>query len=598
MADAWDKFPDAPVEGAKSDPWSAFPDAQTDASGVGAKPAQATPRAQEPSTASDVMKSAGSGLVHGVTGAMGLPGDIEELMRAGWNGVAPESLRVTGNEVGGIKPATTHDIESATGIEGNLHEPQTTAGKFARTVGEFAPLGLALGPGGLARKAITQVAAPGVASEAAGQATEGTTAEPYARAAAAMAAPAAMGVAGRVITPIPARPQAAQAAGVLAGEGVPTTAGQRTGSRILQYAENHLGDMPGAGGRARQLEEAQSEAFTRAVLRRVGEDAPRATPAVVDDAFNRIGGEFDRLSANNSFTVDRALQHNMAQAVADYNHITAPSLRAPIIQEIADDVANNLGHTVDGTTYQATRSTIGRMERATKDHQLGAALGDIREALDQAMSRSVSPADAEAWGTARRQYRNLIAVERSVTGAGADAAQGLVSPQQLRTAIVGQNRRAYARGQGDFSELARAGSSAMKPLPQSGTGPRNAIGGIATAVGSAVGAAGAGVPGAVAGTVGGAVAPGIAGRMILSRPAQAYLGNQALAAPIRAINPAAAATVNAASAVASGEPRRDGNAMAGAPSALMKLREGAIAKNPKTGARVILRDGEWVPLRA
>ena len=37
---------------------------------------------------------------------------------------------------------------------------------------------------------------------------------------------------------------------------------------------------------------------------------------------------------------------------------------------------------------------------------------------------------------------------------------------------VTQNRRAYARGQGDFADLARAGEGVMKPLPNSGTAPR------------------------------------------------------------------------------------------------------------------------------
>ncbi len=66
-----------------------------------------------------------------------------------------------------------------------LPEPTTTAGQYARTIGEFAPAA-AVGPGGLARRIATQDVAPAVASEAAGQATAGTEAEPYARVGAAV----------------------------------------------------------------------------------------------------------------------------------------------------------------------------------------------------------------------------------------------------------------------------------------------------------------------------------------------------------------------------------------------------------------------------
>lgn len=66
-----------------------------------------------------------------------------------------------------------------------LYQPQTKAGKYAKTIASFAPA--ALGPGGPVRKA-AMVVVPAVASEAAGQATEGTPYEGAARVAAAILA--------------------------------------------------------------------------------------------------------------------------------------------------------------------------------------------------------------------------------------------------------------------------------------------------------------------------------------------------------------------------------------------------------------------------
>ena len=83
-------------------------------------------------------------------------------------------------------------------------------------------------------------------------------------------------------------------------------------------------------------------------------------------------------------------------------------------------------------------------------------------------------------------------------------ADGQIVPSSLRNVVAAENRGAYARGAGDFSELARSGSGVMNPLPNSGTGQRNQITQIATLLGG--GAAGLGAAGAALGS--GAAAAG------------------------------------------------------------------------------------------
>lgn len=91
--------------------------------------------------------------------------------------------------------------------------------------------------------------------------------------------------------------------------------------------------------------------------------------------------------------------------------------------------------------------------------------------------------------------------------------------------MVQQDRRGYARGRGDFSDLARAAEAIMKPLPQSGTAPRQYVNKLISLLSVGIGGATAGLPGAVAGVA----APAVGWRVLMSRPVQAYLGNQALA---------------------------------------------------------------------
>lgn len=145
--------------------------------------AQAAPQA---STGADMLKSAGTGLVKGVTALAGLPGDVRGLVGSGvrWAGDKiglPAPPADFESQAPNIGPPTSSAIQSAIESKtGKFYEPQTTAGKYAQTVSEFAPVALA-GPGGIARKLVTQAAIPGVASEAAGQAAEGTGYETAAR---------------------------------------------------------------------------------------------------------------------------------------------------------------------------------------------------------------------------------------------------------------------------------------------------------------------------------------------------------------------------------------------------------------------------------
>lgn len=161
------------------------------------------------STAGDMAKSFGAGVGKGAIGIAGLGGDIESLITkyvplpsdetindavsglgADPNGVIGRMARSALGS-GGPQLPTTAEIQSAVedNVTGKFYEPQTTAGKYAGTVGEFVPGLLTGGTEGLVqggvkalgKRALLDVVAPAVGSEAAGQLTEGSVAEPYAR---------------------------------------------------------------------------------------------------------------------------------------------------------------------------------------------------------------------------------------------------------------------------------------------------------------------------------------------------------------------------------------------------------------------------------
>ena len=145
------------------------------------------------SAAADVAQALPTGILKGAIGLAGLPADAANFIGAHRDALVE---RLTGEKMprfGSGRPLTEvlgsdslrRKFEDATG---KLYEPTTTAGRFAQTVGEFIP--------GAGRKIVTFAVAPGIASEAAGQATEGTQLEGPARALAAIGA----GVGGAALT--------------------------------------------------------------------------------------------------------------------------------------------------------------------------------------------------------------------------------------------------------------------------------------------------------------------------------------------------------------------------------------------------------------
>lgn len=350
------------------------------------------------------------------------------------------------------------------------------------------------------------------------------------------AIPAVVAGTKKVISPSGAPAAKVKAANTLKAEGVELTAGQATGNKNLQYREAELG-----GAAAEGFMEKQADQFTAAALKRVGVTANRATPDVVDAAFDTIGQQFDDLAARNGLQADAKLGTDLKAAFDEFVNVTNPSQRPPLVQNLLQDIydkgfARGYG-VIDGEWYKATRSSLGRLARGSSNPEFSQALRDIMGALDDAMERSIgkfNPADLGGFKDARRLYRNMLVIEDAATRAGEKAADGIITPQALRSAAMKQNKRAFARGKNEFVDLANAGVSAMTPLPNSGT-PGRISAKVFLPAGAIAGAslgAPAGPIGSIVGGLAGAAAPWAAGRTMLSGPGRAYLGNQVAAGPV------------------------------------------------------------------
>lgn len=375
------------------------------------------------------------------------------------------------------------------------------------------------------------------------------------------AAPAIGAGITRVLSPARLTPERQALVNVMDREGVPLTAGDRTGSRPLRFMESTLGDMPGSGGAIATMKDRQGRAFTASILRRAGIYSGLATPDVLTAGAQRLGNQFEQLAARNTLRYDRAMARDLGRMLNEYDRVL-PNQQREVVNAYLQDIVNQRG-AMAGTMYQETRSRLSRQAHAIRmsDPTLSGALRAMRDALDEAMERSISGPDRAAWNLARREWGVLRTVEKAISGAGEKTAEGYISPSQIRTAIASNNRSAYARGLGDITEVARAGEGVLKPLPNSGTAPRSYMQGL-TSMGQIFAGGAAGSPGGPLGMAAGAAAgfftPGLLARALLSRPAQAYLGNQAAGPGVqRAVTGAAIAPARQLLLEQSGDRRPD-----------------------------------------
>lgn len=479
--------------------------------------------ADKPSTSMDMLKSGASGVARGAADLAGLPGTLADVFNSGvsWLTGLPDlpANPMSGQVVrGGLAAATGGASE---------YEPQTTAGKYTATVGEFLPGAAAFGglsPSNLGRFGVL----PGLTSEGAGQLTQGSAAEPYARIAGALIGPALPSLAKRMVTPMPIPPERQAMVDALKGEGVPMTAGQTTGSNMLRYAESELG-----GGKYAQMMDDQATAFTDAAMRKAG-GTGRATPDNMTAIRDRLSQGFDDIAARNAVKADPPLVSDMNKVVAEYGRVL-PTEQRQIVGNIGQDIVDRFKAgkgAMSGADYQMIRSRLTKRAQNARgsDNELAGAMRGLRDALDKAMERSIQPGDAGKWSELRRQYGNMKTLERAATGAGEEAAMGAISPARLRVAATTGNQGGYARGEGDFAELSRAGNALLQKMPQSGTAPRTAVrqmgASLPAMVGAGAGAASGGPAGAIAGLLAGNALPAVAGRALLSKPVRAYLQNQ------------------------------------------------------------------------
>lgn len=310
--------------------------------------------------------------------------------------------------------------------------------------------------------------------------------------------PVALSGLGRVISPI--RSQLTEPQKKLAQEaadrGIELTPGQATGSRATQFFESQLRDLPG-GGMSPRIQ--QQEQLQKLALREAGIESKYATAEAIEGAFKRTGQEFDRILTGKTVNLGDEFGNTISDAVLKYGNRLDASIK-PVFQAQAEGLLRE-PNLISGIRASNIRSDLASLERQYKSQPaLVAAIGQLREAVDNSIARALTGAEKEAMTSARNQYKNLFRIDEVMSRAGPQAESGMIPFVQLNNLIKqreGSISRGISSASPEFKKLSQIGSTFFREPPSSGTSQRNYITSLLTGGGFLAG----GLPG-VATTVG------------------------------------------------------------------------------------------------
>jgi hypothetical protein len=285
---------------------------------------------------------------------------------------------------------------------------------------------------------------------------------------------------------------------VLDKAGVPLDIAQRSGSKAATIVKRTIDDNPFTQGGQRAFAEKQQQAFTKAVLKTIGEEADAATAEVMGNAQKRIGKVFDDVAERNPVKYDGQLHADLTSTYQQAaRELTSPD--AAVINRQLEEVftkAQEGDGKIIGKAYQNIKSSLDRIIKGGDSKGYWA--GQMKDAIEEALQRSASKEDLQALKTARAQYRRMKQIEGAIDNEGG----GIISPAKLSNALGTKANRAqskYGRGDQELVVLAQAGKKLLPDkFPNSGTPARIAAqlvapGAIGLGAGYASGDAGAGL---------------------------------------------------------------------------------------------------------
>ncbi|HBG31026.1 MAG TPA: hypothetical protein DDW98_10410 [Gammaproteobacteria bacterium] len=302
---------------------------------------------------------------------------------------------------------------------------------------------------------------------------------------------------GAMVRPSRIPAAARRAAAPVLEQGGRLTPGQAGGSQTLQQIEASMASYPPTAGAFSRIRQGNQAVINRMASRSIGENADAITDDILQNANKRIGEVYDKVASDRQFGVDANVMLNRITSIDDGLKNVVNVADEPLVDEalrIAQDGAAT-GKQLQHLSNRLRVKAEGLMRSPTGDRELGRALFQVREVIDDQLQGSLPIVQREAFRQARDQYKNmmLLTANKNVL----NEATGDVSARNLASVLRSKDRAGYLFGRSrtpetrGLHEVARFGRTFGSIVGDSGTATRSflpqmlastAVGGGATAV--------------------------------------------------------------------------------------------------------------------
>ena len=259
--------------------------------------------------------------------------------------------------------------------------------------------------------------------------------------------------------------------------GFKTTPAQETGSRSLLQMEARMESSPFTSAPFNAIKAENQKVLNRATAQAIGVNSDELSNPVLAQAQRQISDVYKKVSTPDVRKIDGMNFMNNIDLIDNaFEGLTTQPLKTNVFVKQLQELATKGEAT--GVQLQNLSSKIGKrakneMTTAMGDRELGSALFQLKEMVDDALSAGLSKAEQEAFATARNNYRNLMTI-RTSSGV-VNPSSGNVSGLNLASALTRKDPQGFVFGsnQTPMYEAARFAQAFRPIVGDSGTATRS-----------------------------------------------------------------------------------------------------------------------------
>jgi hypothetical protein len=259
--------------------------------------------------------------------------------------------------------------------------------------------------------------------------------------------------------------------------GFRTTPGQETGSRSLQQMEARMESNPFTSGPFNTIKDTNQKILNRSTAQAIGVDSTELSNPVLAQAQQQISKVYNSVKSPNVKPIDgMTMQTGIEIVDKAFEGLTTQPLKSNIFVKNLQNLAAKgeaSGEELVSLSTKLGKRAKNEMTTVMGDRELGSALFQLKEMVDDALAQGLSKEQQAAFQAARANYRNLMTI-RSNQGV-VNPSTGNVSGLNLASALTRKDPQGFVFGsnQSPMYEAARF-AQAFKPIVgDSGTATRS-----------------------------------------------------------------------------------------------------------------------------